>query len=152
MRRILAIGIVGFIGLWAVFWALYGIMPSVQATVNGFALDIVGPTVFNTVSTVYLGIINTVGVPGLAAIILASGFVVGMFTHKMWVGTDWRIRRWAAHRTSRDLGTTGVTQLPSSPLGATTRPEAKKPVISQEQPKPVIPQKEPLKTEESETE
>ena len=151
MRRILAMFLIVFIGFWGVFWFLYGVVPSVRAAVNGFTLDIVGPTVFNTVSTVYLGIINTVGVPGLAAIVLTSGFVVGIFTHKMLVGSDWRIRRWAAHRTSRDLGTTGVTQLPSSPLGATTRPEAKKPVIPQEQPKPVILQEEPKLTEESET-
>lgn len=125
MRRIFAIAIVVFIAFWSIFWVAYAVVPGVQAAANGFFLNVAGPTGFNIVSSIYLAITDTVGILGLTGIILFAGCIVGIFVHKLWVSADWRIRRWGQARTARDLGTVGTTSMPSTPVGATTRPTVK---------------------------
>lgn len=135
MRRIFAIAIIALV----VFLVVYGVFQPVKATVDDFMLNTMGPTFFNAITSVYTGVLATVGVGGFAAIVLGVGFAVGIFTHKMWVSADWAIRRWGQARTATDLGTVSTTSMPSTPLGATTRPATKEAAVP----------KEPLVTEEA---
>jgi len=131
MRRIIAILIVIFIG----FWVAYGLVPPVKATVDGFMLKTVGPTVFNAFQTAYASIITNIGLRGFAAIVLGSGFIVGIIAHLFWVKADWKLRRWGHERTAKDLGVTPVTDVQATtPPGATTRPATttqKAPVVEE---------------------
>ena len=118
MRRLVAIGIVIFIG----FWIAYGLFDQVKIPVNNFALTVAGPAIYNFFAGIVNGITNQFGLGGFAAITMAIGLLGGIVAHLLWVKADWTLRRWGASRTATDLGTTTVTQLPSTPIGATTRP------------------------------
>jgi len=120
MRRILSILIIALI----VFLGLYALVDPFTDIVNNVALNVLGPAGFAAISALYLGVVATIGIPGLVAIVAIPVFILGIITHSFWVKGDWWLRRKFATRTARDLGTQPVTQLPSTPPGATTRPEA----------------------------
>lgn len=116
MRRIVAILLCIVIG----FWILYGLFVPFKNVVNDVALNVLGPAIWGAITAVgSTPFWLTYG----SYIMLATGAVVGFVIYHFWHKADWSLRRWAASRTSKDLGTTGVTQLPSTPPGATTRPE-----------------------------
>ena len=94
-----------------------------KAAVNGFIIDAAGPTVFNSLNGAYNGILGYFGVGGFAALVLGFGCLVGVVSHRLWVKADWSLRRKFAERTRSDLGVTGVSDIRSTPAGATTRPE-----------------------------
>lgn len=119
MRRILAVLIVIIIA----FLVIYGVVPPVKAAVDAFFIGTAGPVAYGWLNTAYITVISSIGVAGFAAMVLGFGFVIGMVVHFLWVKSDWGIRRWAAARTRRDLGVSGVSNVPSTPVAATTRPE-----------------------------
>lgn len=120
MRRIFAI----LLGVFVGFLVAYGLIKEVKATVDSFILNTAGPTVFLGLTSVYTGIITSIGIPGFAALVLGFGFLVGIVVHLSWVKADWKLRRWGHERTSRDLGLTPVTSVrTTTPVSATTRPE-----------------------------
>lgn len=121
MRRIFAILIIVLVA----FLVAYGIVPSVKASVDTLMISTIGPAAFNAINAAYTGIITTIGVGGFAAIVLGFGFVVGIIVHLFWVKADWKLRRWGADRTRKDLGVTGVSHVSTTPAGATVRPETK---------------------------
>jgi len=135
MRRIFAILLVAFV----VFWMLYGLVPIVKANVNGFVANVAGPTVASVIFSVGAS-------PFWKAyggyVMLGTGFAVGIVALSLWHKADWRLRRWGAHRTARELGTTPTSDVPATPTYATTRPEEKLEV-----PAELAPKEEPTKEE-----
>jgi len=124
MRRIVAILIVLFVVVNTVFWILYGVFEPWRVLVNGLVFNVVGPTIYKTISGFVSWIIATVGIAGFAVIVGIPVFILGILAHHYWVKGDWWLRRWGQSRTARDLGTAPVTSMPSTPVGATTRPVA----------------------------
>jgi len=120
MRRIVAVLLAIFIG----FWIVYGLFEPWRHMVNGFAINVIGPAAFGVLNSLYLSIVGSIGIPGLWAIGIIIGVFGGFVIYHYWHRADWSLRRWAASRTSKDLGTTGVTSIPTTPAGATTRPVA----------------------------
>lgn len=103
-----------------------------------------GPSIYYGIVNAAQGIVGSIGLGGFAAIIGSMCFILGVVTKHYWTKADWSLRRHFASRTSEDLGTTGVTQLPSTPSGATTRPTTSTSEINTVQSK----EEKPLATEE----
>jgi len=118
MRRIVAITLIVIIA----FLVAYGLFDPFTDVVNGFALNVLGPAGFAAISSLYLTIVASIGIPGLWATGIIIGVVFGLLIYKYWHKTDWWLRRWGQARTARDMGTTTVTHLPSTPVSATIRP------------------------------
>jgi len=141
MRRIVAILLVAFI----IFWIAYGLLEPWRNIVNGVAINVVGPTIYNGFSGFVNWIIATIGIPGLVAIVAIPVFIIGVVAHAYWVKGDWWLRRKFASRTANQLGTSPVTQFPATtPPGATTRPAATTPV------QPIVEKAEPVLEETAE--
>lgn len=121
MRRIFSILILAFI----VFLILMVAFDFVRTPVINFFTLIAGPAVTNTAVGGVNMVISSVGLGGFAAIIGAVGLIGGVLVHLLWVKTDWRLRRWGSQRISKDLGAQPTTNLPATPVGATTRPPVK---------------------------
>ena len=94
-----------------------------KAAVNGFIIDAAGPAAFNSANGAYIGILDTFGVGGFAAMVGGVFFITGVVVHRLWVKADWSLRKKFASRTQKDLGVTPVTHIASTPAIATTRPE-----------------------------
>lgn len=117
MRRIFAI----LLGVFVGFWIVYGLFEPFTKIVNNIAIKIVGPAIW--------GGITSIGTSPFwqaygSFIMLGTGAVLGFIIYSFWHKADWRLRRWGAQRTASDLGTTPITHVPATPVGATTRPEA----------------------------
>lgn len=137
MRRMLAILIILTIIVWTAFWMAYAWFPSVKASANDFAMKTLGPTVYTTLRSGYRGIVSVVGIPGFAGIMVLGGVIVGVFVQKLWTRADWRLRRWGANRTRKDLGVSDVRDIgAATPATASTRPPAPKPQAPPPEPAP----------------
>lgn len=69
-----------------------------------------------------MGIVGTFGVGGFAAMVGGVFFITGVVVHRLWVKADWGLRKKFAARTQKDLGVQPVSNIPSTPAIATSRP------------------------------
>jgi len=143
MRRIVAIGLI----IVVVFLLALVIDLALKTyIIVNFITMVVGPGAVNAIYGIYNWIIATIGFAGFSGIVLVFGLVCGVLIYKYWHKTDWWLRRWGQARTAKDLGTTTVTGIPTTPLGATTRPVATLPLQPTEGSKTVT--EEPAKEAE----
>ena len=120
MRKIALILIIAtFVFLMAML-----ILDPLRIIVFDFILKVIGPNAYNFISGLVNGVITSIGLLGFAGIIGITGLIGGIFVHWGWVKADWSLRRWGSQRIAQDLGAPATTQLPSTPVGATTRPKA----------------------------
>lgn len=125
------------LAIFLVFWIVYGLYDPFKLTVNNFISNAVGPTIYGSVAAVTQGILTQIGLGGFAAMTLGIGAIAGIIMHYGWVKADWRLRRWGSERISRDLGTQPISNIPSTPVGATTRPAvAPAPTVTASTPQP----------------
>ena len=121
MRRIVAILLIAVV---VFLLALVVDLALKTYIIVNFLTMVLGPTFVGMIYGAYNWIIATIGFAGFSGIVLIFGLFCGLMIYKYWHKADWSLRRWAASRTSKDLGTTGVTSIPTTPAGATTRPVA----------------------------
>jgi len=87
-----------------------------------FLTGIAGPSALAFLGTIYDLIINAIGIVGFVALSILFGVLVGITLQRLWYSGLWGIRKWAIQGATKDLGATGVTSIPATPVGATTRP------------------------------
>lgn len=119
MRRIVAILLLALI----IFLAVYGIFEPFRIGVNDFVIKVIGPAGFGVLSGIYTTVVSAIGIPGLWAIGIIIGLIGGITIQRLWYSGKWGIRKWAIQGAAKDLGATGVANIPATPVGATTRPE-----------------------------